>query len=160
MLTQKKLLLVDEDEGVRKALSLFFESHHCHLSTFENATQALIALEKEPYDVIICEEFLADMDGMDFFDILSKRHSEVIKILITSYGKNTVCDDLHGKGVDYLLMKPISGEEMERTMVRLLKSRHLDNGLKSTGRQDHRKQEKEKIVVKTDVLVVGGDIKF
>ena len=70
MLTKIKMLLVDGDDGIRRSLSLFFGYRHCHLHTAENAIQALIAIEKEPYDIIICEELLPDMNGLNFFEIL------------------------------------------------------------------------------------------
>ena len=62
MLTKIKTLLVDGDEGIRRSLTLFLGYRNCRLYTVENATQALIAIKKEPYDVIICEELLLDWD--------------------------------------------------------------------------------------------------
>ena len=43
----------------------------------------------------------------------------IVKILITSYGNNIVFEDIRSKGINYLLTKPISGEEIEATMIRL-----------------------------------------
>ncbi len=121
MLTKIKMLLVDGDEGIRRSLSLFFGYRHCHLHTVENATQAFVAINKDPYDILICEELLPDMNGLDFFEILNKRQYEAINILITSYGNSITSEDIRCKGIDYLLTKPISGEEIEATMLRLLK---------------------------------------
>ena len=123
MLTEKKMLLVDGDEGIRKSLSLFFGSRHCHLHTVENATQALIATEKEPYDIIICEQLLPDMNGLNFFEIINNRCHETIKILITSYGNNTTFENISQQGIDCLLTKPFSGDEVEATMLRLIKAK-------------------------------------
>ena len=134
MLTKIKMLLVDGDEGIRKSLYLFFGYRHCHLHTAENAIKALIAIEKEPYDIIICEELLPDMNGLDFFEILNKRDYEAIKILITSYGNSITFEEIRSKGINYLLTKPISGEEIEATMIRLIKSRCIKNELKSSGK--------------------------
>lgn len=133
MLTQKKMLLVDGDEGVRKALSLFFGSRNCHLHTVENATQALVATAKERYDIIICEQLLPDMNGLNFFEILNNRHYEAIKILITLYGNNPTFEDIRKKGVDFLLTKPFSGDAVEETVIRLVKSKCIKNGTNDTG---------------------------
>ncbi len=129
MLTKIKMLLVDGDEGIRKSLTLFFGYRNCHIHIVENATQALIAIKKELYDIIICEEFLPDMNGLVFSEILNKRQYEAIKILITSYGNSITFEDTQSKGIDYLLTKPISGEEIEVTMIRLIKSRCIKNEL-------------------------------
>ncbi|MFT5701509.1 MAG: DNA-binding NtrC family response regulator [Desulforhopalus sp.] len=124
MLTKEKILLVDGDEGVRKALTLFFGSRNCHLRTVENAAQALIAINKEPYDIIICEQLLPDMNGLNFFEILNNRCCQAIKILITLYGNTTIFNDIHRTGIDDVLTKPFSGDEVEAAMIRLVKSRY------------------------------------
>ena len=143
MLTKIKMLLVDGDDGIRRSLSLFFGYRHCHLHTAENSIQALIAIEKEPYDIIICEELLPDMNGLDFFEILNKRQYEAIKILITSYGNSITFEEIRSKGINYLLTKPISGEEIEATMIRLIKSRCIKNELKSSRKQMLGTEKKE-----------------
>lgn len=135
MLAKEKMLLIDGDEGIRKALSLFFDSRHYRLHTVENASQALLATKKELYDIIICEQWLPDMNGLNFFEILNKRQYEAIKILITLYGNNLSPEDIREKGIDYLLTKPFSGDEIEETIIRLIKSKSSNNGSNFTGRE-------------------------
>ena len=130
MLTKEKMLLVDGDEGIRKSLSLFFGARKCHLHTVENATKALIAIKKEPYDIILCEELLPDMNGLVFFKKINIRCYGAIKILISLYGNNTTFEDIKGIGIDCLLTKPFSGDEVEATVVRLIKGKcdkHVNN---------------------------------
>jgi len=135
MLTEKKMLLVDGDDGIRKSLSSFFEARKCHLHTVENATEALIAIKKEPYDIILCEELLPDMNGLVFFKKINSRCYWAIKILISLYGNNTTFEDIREKGIDYLLTKPFSGDEVEAVVVRLVKERCSNNGQNCTERQ-------------------------
>ena len=127
MLSKEKILLVDGDEGVRKSLSLFFGARKYHLNTVENASQAIIAINKEPYDIILCDEVLPDMDGLAFFKIIHSRCHETIKVLISLYGNHTTFEDLQDKGVDYLLTKPFSGDEVEATLLRLITSKYSKN---------------------------------
>lgn len=128
MLTKKRMLLVDSDEGIRKSLSFYFKARNCHLQTFENGTQALLAIKKKPYDIILCEELLPDMNGLMFFKIIDSKCSEAIKILISLYGNNTTFENIRGKGIDYLLTKPFSGDEVEETLRKLFKSKCSKNG--------------------------------
>jgi DNA-binding response OmpR family regulator len=127
MLTKEKILLVDGDEGVRKSLSLFFAARKYHLDTVENGMQALIIMNKEAYDIILCDELLPDMDGLDFFKIINNRCQETIKILISFYGNNTTLEDVRKRGVDWLLTKPFSGDEVEATLLGLIKSKQGKN---------------------------------
>ena len=132
MSAKEKMLLVDGDEGIRKALSLFFDSRNYLLHTVENGTQALLATKKELYDIIICEQLLPDMNGLNFFELLNKRQYEGIKILITLYGNNPSREDLNDKGIDYLLTKPFSGDEIEETIISLINSKSINTGSKCT----------------------------
>ena len=125
MLTEMKMLLVDGDEGIRKALVLFFETRHCKLHTVENATQALSAIRKNPYDIIICEQLLPDMNGLFFFNSLKQINDNTLKFLITSYGNNPTQEELYTAGIDHLLTKPFSGEEIEETITRRIQSKNV-----------------------------------
>ena len=126
MSAKEKMLLVDGDEGIRKALSLFFDSRNYLLHTVENGTQALLATKAELYDIIICEQLLPDMNGLNFFEILNKRQYEGIKILITLYGNNPSLEDIREKGIDSLLTKPFSGDEIEETIISLINSKSIN----------------------------------
>jgi len=128
MLTEMKMLLVDGDEGIRKALALFFETRHCQLHTVENATQGLSAIRKIPYDIIICEQLLPDMNGLTFFESLKNTDEKAIRFLITSYGNNPTQEDMYETGIDHLLTKPFSGEEIEETIIRLINSKGIKKG--------------------------------
>ncbi|WP_169309279.1 response regulator [Desulforhopalus sp. IMCC35007] len=127
MLTKEKILLIDGDEGVRKSLSLFFGARNYHLHTVENAMQALISIQKQAYDIILCDEVLPDMDGLDFFKIINNRCQETIKILISFYGNNTTLEEVRKRGVDWLLTKPFSGDEVEAALLVLIKSKQGKN---------------------------------
>lgn len=128
MLTEMKMLLVDGDEGIRKALALFFETRHCQLHTVENAIQGLSAIKRIPYDIIICEQLLPDMNGLAFFKSLQNTNDKAIRFLITSYGNNPTQEDMHTIGIDHLLTKPFSGEEIEETIIRLINSESVKRG--------------------------------
>ena len=123
MLTEMKMLLVDGDEGIRKALVLFFETRNCQLHTVENASQAMSAIRKTLYDIIICEQLLPDMNGLTFFESLKNTNDKAIKFLITSYGNNPTREDLYATGIDHLLSKPFSGKEIEETIIRFIHSK-------------------------------------
>ena len=130
MLTEMKMLLVDGDEGIRKALVLFFATRNCQLDAVENAAQALSAIRKNLYDIIICEQLLPDMNGLTFFENLKNTNDRAIKFLITSYGYNPTREELHATGIDHLLSKPFSGEEIEETIIRFIHSKDVTTDTK------------------------------
>ena len=139
MLTEMKMLLVDGDEGIRKALVLFFETRNCQLHAVENATQALSVMKKNIYDIIICEQLLPDMNGLTFFRKLESTNDTSIKFLITSYGHNPTREDLYATGIDHLLSKPFSGEDIEETIIKLLQSKGVTTDTIQSAVEERRK---------------------
>ena len=127
MLSQKKMLLIDGDEGIRKSLVLFFGSRHCLLHTTENGAQALQVIDRHIYDVILCEELLPDMNGLQFFKIVNERGYDAIKILISWYGNNRTFADMQRKGIDFLLTKPFTGDAVEAAIIKLIKIKSLSH---------------------------------
>ena len=83
------------------------------------------------------------MTGLDFFEILNKRHYKAINILITSYGNNIAFEEMRSKGISTQLTKPISGEEIEATMIRLIETRYMKDGLTSSRKQMHGTEHEE-----------------
>jgi DNA-binding response OmpR family regulator len=134
MLTAAKMLLVDGDEGIRQSLSLFFRSRNYHLHTAENGIQALLATTRQQFDIIICEQSLPDMNGLKFFEILNNRNYATIKVLIAVYGNPTAFENIRDNGVDYVLTKPFSGDEVETNMIGLINSRCSNRARDCPGR--------------------------
>lgn len=128
MISQKKMLLIDGDEGIRKSLVLFFGSRHRLLHTVENGAQALQAIDRQLYDVILCEELLPDMNGLQFFKIINERgYNDAIKILISWHGNNRTFADMQSKGIDFLLTKPFTGDAVEAAIIKLIKIKSLSH---------------------------------
>lgn len=136
MLAGKKILLVDGDSGIRKSLSLFFQYRGYSLHAYENTSLALVAVTKSSYDIIIFDQFLPDMNSLNFFKIINKKCHKAIKILVTAYGYNTASEKILKRGVDYVLTKPFSGDELEKIMVWLVATKCVKNGLNTLGENE------------------------
>ena len=63
-----------------------------------------------------------------FFKIVKNRGYKAIKILITWYGNSQLLQILVATGIDYLLTKPFSGDDVEAAIIRLIRSRSIMNG--------------------------------
>jgi len=123
MLTGIKILLVDNDEGIRKSLSLFFQNKCNVMHAFASARDAIDFIGWVDYDLILCDSILPDMLGLDFFQSIQKRYKNSLKILMTAYGNNMSLEKITASGVDYVLLKPFSGETLENTLARLKKAK-------------------------------------
>lgn len=76
------------------------------------------------------------MNGLTFFESLKNTDDKAIKFLITSYGNNPTQENMCKTGIDYLLTKPFSGEEIEETIIRFITSKGIKKSRTSVKAED------------------------
>lgn len=114
------ILLIDDDEWIRDSLSIFFENEGCHLKTLENAEEALKAIEREPYKIVIADYKLPGMTGLDFFKRIQETHPHTEKILITAYRNEEISREAKNIGIDYIIYKPFSTVAIEECLTHVV----------------------------------------
>ena len=115
-----KIILIDDDEWIRDSMRIFFEYEGCALATYETAEEALAAMGRQTFDIIIADYKLPGMDGIAFFKRLGSYADTPIKILITAYHSQSVADMVKAAGIHALIEKPFQPETIEATLARLL----------------------------------------
>jgi DNA-binding NtrC family response regulator len=124
-LRNKRILLVDDDEWIRDSMNMFFGEEGCKLVGLPNAEEAMQALIREPFDIIISDYKLPGMDGLEFFRLASRTRPEVIMILITAYGSEELFRGANKLGVHDLILKPLTVEAIEKSLGVLLEKIEL-----------------------------------
>ena len=119
-LRSMKILLIDDDEWIRDSLKIFFESEGCLIDAFETAEEALKAIKKQTYDIILVDYRLPGMDGLDFLKRIRTSNSTAIKILVTAYGNKEVISEANQLGIHGYLEKPFSTKTIEASLSRLI----------------------------------------
>ncbi|SBV93661.1 conserved hypothetical protein [uncultured Dysgonomonas sp.] len=82
----KKILLIDDEEKLRKLMARIIELEQIEVFQAENATSGLKLLEKQYFDVIICDVKLPDANGVDLIPQMKKIQPLAEIILLTAYG--------------------------------------------------------------------------
>lgn len=116
-----KIMLIDDDEWIRDSMRIFFEYEGCDLVTLETAEEALAAIAKQPFDIIIADYKLPGLDGIEFFKRIRKCAGASIRILITAYHSQSVDEMVKTAGIHALIEKPFQPETLEATLSELLK---------------------------------------
>jgi len=115
-----KILLVDDDEWIRDSLSLFFEAEGCELLTFETAEEGLEAVEHKAYDIVISDYKLPGMDGLEFLKRVKEKQPNAFEILITAYANSEILKEAKMSGVQDIIPKPFSSEDVETSLTRVI----------------------------------------
>ena len=109
--TAKKILLVDDEPNIVKALKAYLEKAGFRVVTAGDGPSALAAFEKEHPDFMILDLNLPGMDGFEVCKIVRKT-SEIPILMLTARVEET--DRLIGLeiGADDYVLKPFSPREV------------------------------------------------
>lgn len=115
-----KILLVEDDEGLRKSLSLFLRCQGYKLLALKTGEQAMEAATRTRYDIILCDYCLSDMNGLEFLRWAGGTQSDAIRVLTAVHGDNLVGKEEAIKGIHGVIRKPFTGEEIQNLLMLLM----------------------------------------
>jgi DNA-binding NtrC family response regulator len=116
------LLIVDDDELIRDALSELFEGEHlCH--TVGTAEEALTRLAAQDYDVIITDLSMPGMSGEDLLRFARIYQPRTPVFFISGSIEISQAQKLKVKGAFGYLLKPFRLEDIEASVGRALEYR-------------------------------------
>jgi two-component system OmpR family response regulator len=120
---QARVLLVDDDAGIRAGLSDYLQSHNVSVEAVNDIVALDEALEKASYDVIILDVVLPGESGLDACIRISRAIRTPI-ILISAMG--TDVDRIVGLelGADLYLAKPFNPRELLASIRALVRRRN------------------------------------
>jgi CheY-like chemotaxis protein len=106
------ILLVDDDEIIRKALSNTLQEEGFSIDTAQDGTQALERSRLRFYDLALVDIRLSDMDGIKLLKMLRKGNPEIKEIVITGYPSLENAVEAINEGADAYLMKPLNPSDL------------------------------------------------
>lgn len=118
--SQKKILVVDDDETLREILVDVFEDENYLVDVAANGTVALELMSENYYDLLLTDMFMPEMNGIELI-LKCQSQFPAIKIILLSGGGRDVtaehgtrhvkfCDD--EVDINVFLKKPCDLDEM------------------------------------------------
>lgn len=113
------VLVVDDEPFVCDSLRRVLETSGYEVLTAENGEQALQQLAKEPVEVIISDQDMPGMSGIDLLKLVQVRHPKVVRIMLTGAQDPEIpVRSINESGVYKFLRKPWDNREL-RTIISL-----------------------------------------
>jgi two-component system response regulator HupR/HoxA len=81
---QYAILIVDDEEGIRESLELTLGDDY-RVFTAKNAQEGLDVLEREPIALVIADQVLPGMTGVEFLEKVIERNPTAIRMMLTGY---------------------------------------------------------------------------
>ena len=108
---KKTVLLIDDEESIRKAFTGILEKAGYLVDTADTGQIALEKVQAKHYDVALVDMKLPDMDGTDLLLKLPK-NSEMVKIIITGFSTMENGVKAADCGANDFLVKPVKPQEL------------------------------------------------
>jgi two-component system response regulator FlrC len=121
-----KILVVEDDEGVRSFLTEALEDHGHQVAAASDGQQALLELAKVSFELVVTDLKMPGMDGMTLLRRLRIEQPDVEVIVLTAHGTVETAVEAMKLGAHDYLQKPLSGPAELRLVVgRALERRRL-----------------------------------
>ncbi len=128
----ERILVVDDDKGVREALSEFLISLGYTVVMAENGEEALSQYRKGEFDVIMADLIMPNMDGMELLRrIRDTKNDEVIFLMITGHPSIGTAVEAINRGADDYITKPFHLEDVKLRVSKALEKQTLKGRLKT-----------------------------
>ncbi len=120
-----RILIVDDELNMRKTLAAVLKLEGYQLDTASSGIEALKKLASSPYELIITDMMMPQMDGIQLLRELKSRSIDIPVIVMTAHGaiENAV-EAMKLGAIDYLT-KPFNMDEMKLRILRLVQQRDI-----------------------------------
>jgi DNA-binding NtrC family response regulator len=116
-----RILIVDDDENIRKALATILEEEGYKIDSAETAKQAIEKTNKNFYNLALIDIRLPDMEGVELLTKIKETTPRMRKVIITGYPTLQNAIEAVNKGADAYIVKPFDIDEILKTIREQLK---------------------------------------
>jgi len=120
-------ILLAEDNPVNQKMALIMlRKLGLQAETAASGLQVLSALEERPYDLVLMDIEMPEMDGIEATKLIRERWSLDPKIIMLTSLEPDLCRELcYDAGADDFLNKPVRMEELDAAIARSLSGQSI-----------------------------------
>ena len=125
------VLFVDDEVNILKALQRLLRSEHMNVLCASRAQEALELLDKQPCQVVVTDQRMPEMTGVDLLSQVRQRYPDIVRMMLTGYTEMDVAVDAINRGEIYrLITKPWNDDELRATIRQAFDHSDLKNEIK------------------------------
>ena len=121
----RRVLVVDDEESIRRALGKFLRTRGFDVVTAESGDEALLQLGQQGFVLMLCDVRMPGLSGVEVVPRALQLDSELAIMMLTAVNDApTATESLSQGAMDYL-MKPVELADLELAIERALHKRAL-----------------------------------
>jgi len=121
MVENARILVVDDDENIRKVLKTILEEEGYIVDEAENAKRAIEKSRRKVYNLALIDIRLPDMEGIELLTRMKDTVPKMRKIIITGYPTLQNAIEAVNRGADAYILKPFDMEKVLATIKEQLR---------------------------------------
>jgi two-component system response regulator (stage 0 sporulation protein F) len=115
-----KILIVDDEENARVALSRLLAKEGFQVDNVANGFEALNYLRQQLVQIIVTDINMPEMDGIAFLRELNKNFPKVNVVMLTAYGGVESYLEAMNLGAFEYINKPVKIEELKLILKKIV----------------------------------------
>ena len=128
----QRVLAVDDEEEVRRLISVILGREGYKVTSAENGSVALEHLEREPFDLVITDLNMPEMDGLALLEECRTQYPQTDVMVLTAYGTiQSAVYAMKRGAIDYVT-KPFGVGELQQTVASSFERRGTKAALPET----------------------------
>lgn len=119
-MNSEKILIVDDDTGIRQMITQIIVSHSLIFKTAKNGMEALDLIKKMDFDIIIADINDQIINGLDLMSEVHKTKPKNFYMILTGYSRDYSYERLIQAGAKDFIKKPFTIAELKNKLVRII----------------------------------------
>lgn len=122
-----RILVADDEPNIRLTISEVLRKYHCLVTVAGNGSEAISAVGRMPFDLVLSDIKMPDKSGYDVFEACRKKSLELPVILMTSFGydPNHSIVRASQEGLQAVLFKPFKVQQLLAEVRKALAKRAM-----------------------------------
>ena len=110
------LLLVDDESRILSALCRTLRREGYEILTAESVSEGLRILESRKVDLVLTDQKMPGMSGLEFLGLVADRYPDVARLVITGWPEEIPRDQIELLGIRALIPKPWDDQELRSVL--------------------------------------------
>ena len=121
------VLVVEDEIGIRATLCAILEDAGYKVSGLDKGAEALEMIRNRPFNIVITDIRLPDVDGMEILELAKEIDPDVAVIVITGHASLEAVVEAVNEGAYTYFVKPANEDEIKTTIINALRQQRLSH---------------------------------
>ena len=120
-----RILVVDDEPSARRTLEMILSRSGYEVETAGTGQAALKKVDEGPYNVVLLDIHLPDMEGVELLSPLAERYAEMARIIITGNASVRSATQALNRGASGYITKPLNMDQVLAAIREALEKQRL-----------------------------------